>query len=91
MSELMKRTIELKDIDVEKFVSTLNQCKDAVWLETDEGDKLNLKSTLCQIMGLASLIKGGTIANATIRCGNAEDDALLFRLGLWNISPDEKN
>lgn len=89
MSQLMKRTIELKNIDVEKFISTLNQCRDAVWLETDEGDKLNLKSTLCQIMGLASLIKGGTIANATIRCENTEDDALLFRLGLLNVAPTE--
>lgn len=87
MSELMKRTIQLNDVDVEKFISTLNQCKEAVWLETDEGDKLNLKSTLCQIMGLASLIKGGTIAKATIRCESPEDDALLFRLGLWNEAP----
>lgn len=91
MSQLMKRTIELKDVDVEKFIATLNQCRDAVWLETAEGDKLNLKSTLCQIMGLASLIKGGTIANATIRCEDPEDDAILFRLGLWNEAPAEQN
>lgn len=84
MSEIMKRTIQLNDIDLKKFIAALNKCKDAVWLETEEGDKLNLKSTLCQIMGLASLINGGTIANATIRCENAEDDALLFRLGLWH-------
>lgn len=87
---VMRRSIDVNDIDIDKFVQALNKCKGDVWLETDEGDKLNLKSALCRIMGLTNLIKGGKVANATIRCDNPEDDAMLFQLNLWNKLPENE-
>ena len=39
----------LHDIDVADFIKTLDSCKGDVYLETAEGDVLNLKSKLCQI------------------------------------------
>lgn len=75
--------IELHDIDVQAFIEAIDKCKGNVYLETEEGDCLNLKSKLCQFTGIAKLIEGGMIAKATVRCENMEDDAMLFQYNLW--------
>ncbi len=85
----MKRVNLVHDIDMEALIKTVDCCKGDVYLETDEGDVLNLKSKLCQMMGLANILKGGIIENAYIRCTNPEDDALMFRLNLYHEVPGE--
>ena len=59
---------------------------------TDDGDRLNLKSKLCQFIGLARLVEGGMIDKAKIVCDNIEDDSLLFRFNLYgdNILAEEE-
>ena len=59
----MSKMIELHDIDVPGFLSVLDSCEGNVYLMTSDGDKLNLKSKLCQLIGLTSLIEGGKIAS----------------------------
>lgn len=54
----MSKMIELHDIDVPGFLSVLDSCEGNVYLMTRDGDKLNLKSKLCQLIGLTSLIEG---------------------------------
>ena len=49
----MERFIVMHDIDMADFMKTLDQCKGDVFLETKEGDVLNLKSKLCQMLGLS--------------------------------------
>ena len=44
---------------------------------------MNLKSKLCQIVGLTQLIEGGKIANASIVCDKQEDETKLFRFNLF--------
>ena len=39
-----------------RFFSAVNQCKGRVELTTTEGDKLNLKSTLCQYIALTQML-----------------------------------
>ena len=71
----MSKMIELHDIDVPGFLSVLDSCEGNVYLMTRDGDKLNLKSKLCQLIGLTSLIEGGKIAEA--------DESKLFRFNLY--------
>lgn len=75
--------IALHDIDVQKLCSIIDSCKGDVFLITAEGDRLNLKSKLCQVVGLTNLIQGGNIAEATLCCTNADDDSKLFRFALY--------
>lgn len=80
----MTPIIELHDIDVTEFLAVLDTCQGNVFLVTREGDHLNLKSKLCQLVGLTQLIEGGKIAEAYIVCENADDEAKLFRFNLFN-------
>ena len=75
--------LELHDVDVPEFLRTLESCKGNVYLVTREGDRLNLKSKLCQLVGLTRLIEGGKIAEAFIVCENEEDESKLFRFNLF--------
>jgi hypothetical protein len=78
--------IELHDIDVPAFLKELDQCKGNVFLMTHEGDNLNLKSKLCQLVGLTKLIEGGKIADAFIVCENPEDETRLYRFNLFGAN-----
>ena len=78
----MATPIELHNVDVPDFLSVLDSCEGDVFLVTREGDKLNLKSKLCQLVGLTQLIEGGKIAEAFIICSNPNDESKLFRFNL---------
>lgn len=79
----MTSVINLHNIDVAKFLAVLDTCKGNVYLVTREGDHLNLKSKLCQLIGLTKLIEGGKITDAYILCDDKDDESKLFRLGLF--------
>jgi hypothetical protein len=81
--------IQIHDIDFNKFIEALDHCKGDVYLETPEGDCLNLRSKLCQIMGIANILNGAKVSEATIRCVKPEDESLLFRFNLYG-KIDEK-
>jgi hypothetical protein len=76
-------TLQLHDVDVPELLKVLDECKGNVYLVSREGDHLNLKSKLCQLVGLTQLIEGGKIAEAFIVCENAEDESKLFRFNLF--------
>ncbi|MEE1056575.1 MAG: hypothetical protein UH239_04940 [Acutalibacteraceae bacterium] len=84
----MTPIIELHNIDVTEFLAVLDTCQGNVFLVTREGDHLNLKSKLCQLVGLTQLIEGGKIAEAYIVCENQEDEKKLFRFNLFNDTGD---
>ena len=81
------RNIEIHNIDFEEFIKAVDLCKGDVYLETDEGDILNLKSKLCQMIGLAAVLSNAEINVAKIRCTNKEDETLLFRFNLYGEIP----
>lgn len=83
----MERFIVMHDIDMADFIQTLDKCKGDVFLETAEGDVLNLKSKLCQMIGVTNIMKGAVIKEATLRCTNPEDESLLFRFNLYKEVP----
>ncbi len=79
----MASTLELHDVNVPEFLKVLDECKGNVFLVSREGDHLNLKSKLSQLLGLTQLIEGGKIAEAFIICENPEDESKLFRFNLF--------
>lgn len=80
---LMEKNIHVNDVSVQDFTRVLSECRGDVYMVTAEGDRLNLKSRLCQLLGFAELIHGGTIAGASLECSDKEDEARLFRLNLF--------
>ena len=87
----MSDKINLRDRDINDFIQTLDTCKGNVYLETAEGYVLNLKSKLCQFAGLKTLIKGGVISDAQIRCELPEDETKLFRFNLYGEVPKKED
>ncbi|MBQ3970462.1 MAG: hypothetical protein II685_08290 [Clostridia bacterium] len=84
----MTPILELHDIDVTAFLAVLDTCEGNVYLVTKEGDHLNLKSKLCQLVGLTQLIEGGKIAEAYIIAENPDDESKLFRFNLLGDTGD---
>lgn len=86
----MHNKFQVHDLDFNEFIKALDTCAGDVFLETEDGDVLNLKSKLCQIMGIATILNGARVSEATIRCTNPEDEIKLFRFNLYHDMP-EKN
>ena len=80
---MMTSVMSLHNVDVSEFLDVLDTCDGNVYLVTHEGDKLNLKSKLSQLVGLTRLIEGGKITEAFIRCDNISDESKLFRLNMF--------
>lgn len=76
-------SVDLHDIDLKEFNEVLATCTGNVYMVTPEGDRLNLKSKLCQLIGFTKLIEGGSIAEATLLCENKEDESKLFRFNMF--------
>lgn len=81
--------IQLHNIDFNDFIKAIDECKGDVFLETNDGDVLNLKSKLCQMIGLSTILSNTEVAEANIRCTNAEDESLLFRFNLYGKMPEK--
>ena len=64
--------------DIEAFFKAVDECKGKVELVTGEGDRLNLKSKLCQYVSLANIFSNGEIPELEIIASEKEDvDRLL--------------
>lgn len=82
--------IQLHNINLEDFIKAVDSCKGDVYLETTDGDVLNLKSRLCQMIGISTILKSTEIGEATVRCTNPEDETALFRYNLYGEMPENK-
>ena len=51
------KLFNIKNID--GFFKAVDKCKGQVWLVTNEGDRLNLKSKLSQFVSLANIFTNG--------------------------------
>ena len=47
--------------DIEGFFNVVDSCKGRIELVTGEGDRINLKSKLCQYISLAEIFSNGEI------------------------------
>ena len=64
--------------DIDRFFEVVDSCKGRVELVTGEGDRLSLKSKLCQYVSLANIFSNGEIPELEIIASEKEDvDRLL--------------
>ena len=67
-------TIKVEHIsDINKFFDVVEQCKGRVELVTGEGDRLNLKSKLCQYVSMANIFSNGEIPELEVVAYEKED------------------
>lgn len=59
--------------DINKFFQVIDTCKGRVELVTGEGDRLNLKSKLCQYVSLANIFSNGEIPELELIAYEPED------------------
>lgn len=71
----------LKNINVnlDGFMDLLDKCSGNVYVVTDDGDRLNLKSKLSQLVGIMSLIEDGQVKIDTLVFDSKHDESLVFR------------
>ncbi len=72
--------MKLYDIDVVKLIGLLDNAKGNVYLVTEDGNTLNLKSKLCQLYGVRALLesaKNSTIS-AELNVENPEDELMFI-------------
>ena len=69
--------------NIEKFFQVVDACSGKVELVTGEGDRLNLKSKLCQYVSMANIFSNGEIPELEIIAYEKEDiDKLIgFMMG----------
>ncbi|MDF2595200.1 MAG: hypothetical protein K0R69_1541 [Clostridia bacterium] len=65
--------------DVDSFFKTVDQCKGEIELVTSEGDRLNLRSKLCQYVSLTKIFSEAKIDEITIAVADADDVQLLLQ------------
>ena len=80
--------IQIHNVDSEDLVKVIDKCKGDVYLETSDGDSLNLKSRLCQMLGLTTILSNTEVNEAWVRCTNPQDETMLFRFNLYGEIPD---
>ena len=73
----------IHNFDFNKLIEFASTAKGEVFLKTPDGDMLNLKSRLTQLLALSGAIDWGHIGEATIICNEQEDETRLFRLNLY--------
>lgn len=65
--------------DVDSFFKTVDQCKGEIELVTSEGDRLNLRSKLCQYVSLTKIFSEAKIDEITIAVADVDDVQLLLQ------------
>ena len=59
--------------NIEGFFNVVDSCKGKVELVTGEGDRLNLKSKLCQYVSMANIFSNGEIPELELIAYERED------------------
>lgn len=64
--------------EVDNFIKTINECSGDVWLESVDGNRINLKSKLSQYIAISALIsiEGD---NLELYCSVPEDEAKFLK------------
>ncbi len=73
----------IHNFDLKKLIAFAETAKGEMFLKTPEGDILNLKSRLTQLLALSSVIDASNISEASVICKNSEDEIRLFRMNLY--------
>ncbi|WP_249317710.1 hypothetical protein [Yeguia hominis] len=82
--------VTMSEAELGEFIKALDNCKGQVFLVTDEGDRINMKSQLCRMIGIHHIIAGGKFSGGKLECENPEDASLLFRFNLYGSVDENK-
>ena len=75
--------MRIKNIkDPKRLFETLNQCKGRVELLTEDGDRLNLKSKLCQYIAMTNIFTNAEIDEVEVLVAEPADVMLLVEFML---------
>jgi len=73
-------SIKISNItDVNGFLKTVDECKGNIELITSEGDRLNLRSKLCQYVSLTKIFAEAKIDEITIAVSDPDDVGRLLQ------------
>ncbi len=75
--------VQIHNFDFNKLMEFVAETKGEVYMKTSEGDVLNLKSRLTQLLVLSGALGQSNIAEATIVCEDKEEESKIFRLNLY--------
>lgn len=73
----------IHNFDFNKLMEFASTAKGDVFLKTADGDILNLKSRLTQLLALSSTVDWGNVGEAVVICKDPDDESRLFRLNLY--------
>ena len=65
------------EIEIADFLKAVNAAKGEVWLESTQGDRYNLKSTLSRYVAFGALIENHG-AELELFCANSNDESLFY-------------
>lgn len=80
--------VDVRNVDFQELCEVIDSCKGNVYLTTEDGNKLNLKSKLCQLIGLTQILKCATVEEVILICDNPEDESTLFKYNLYGKHKD---
>lgn len=66
------------EIEITDFLIAVNKAKGEVWLESSQGDRYNLKSTLSRYVAIGALIENHG-NELELFCANNFDESLFYR------------
>lgn len=75
--------MKVTNVKLQDLMAVIDKCEGDVFLHTEDGDKLNLKSKLSQLVGIFNVIAGGEIKIANITATNLSDESRIFRFLLY--------
>lgn len=75
--------VQIHNFEFSRLMEFVEQTTGEVYMKTSEGDVLNLKSRLTQLLVLSGVMGQGTIEEATIVCQNKDEESQLFRMNLY--------
>lgn len=64
--------------EVDNFLKTVNECTGDVWLESTDGNRINLKSKLSQYIAISALISCES-DKLELFCSKHEDEERFFK------------
>ena len=64
--------------EVDNFLKVVDECSGSVWLESVEGDKINLKSKLSQYIAISALISCEA-DKLELFCSEYKDEQRFFK------------
>ena len=76
-------SIDINNMDMKVFMDLIDNSKGNVYLVTEDGNRLNLKSKLSQLVGLINIIEGAKVSDASLAFDNPEDETRFFRTNLY--------